>query len=146
MLTVSLSKLGCRRLAPRLARAAQKVRRGVRSVYIAQDLVKMRTGLVTRMDARRLTGRLVRGPNTYIFASSVSPAASFCGFLVDAIINGSNRFLRKVATVQICRHWDRIISLARNRNISRKDLAVRVVYNTFPVPNRGFRLPRALGR
>ncbi len=84
------------------------------------------------MDARRLTGRLVRGPNTYIFASSVSPAASLCGLSVDAIINGSNRFLRKVATVQICRHWDRIISLARNRNIPRKDLAVRVVYNAFP--------------
>jgi len=50
----------------------------------------------------------------------------------DVFINGSNRFLRKVATIQICRHWKRIVSLARDRYISAEDLAVRIIYDTFP--------------
>ncbi len=51
---------------------------------------------------------------------------------VNVFINGSNRFLRKVATIQICRHWKRIVSLARDRYISEEDLAVRIIYDTFP--------------
>ncbi len=56
---------------------------------------------------------------------------------VDVLVDEYNRFPRRVAAVQITRHWDDITSIARNKKIPLGDVAVRIVCTTFP-----FQTPR----
>ncbi len=64
----------------------------------------------------------------------------------EDISNKSNRFPRKAATLQINRHWDEIVALARSNDIPLEDMAVRVDYNALPFQIHVFRLPKIYGR
>ncbi len=51
---------------------------------------------------------------------------------MDDIVDEYNRFPRKIAAIQVGRHWDHIVSLAKDKGIPIDDMAVRIVYTKSP--------------
>ncbi len=48
------------------------------------------------------------------------------------VSNDYSRFTRKVAVLQISRHWNHILAVAQNKRIEVDDIAIRILFNTFP--------------
>ncbi len=57
---------------------------------------------------------------------------------VKVISNEVHRFPRRVATLQINLHWDHIVTLAQKNDIPKKNIGVRVDYDTLPFQIRVF--------
>ncbi len=134
--------------SPKLALSRFLVRSQFKSVldaplaFIVQDPANERTGFIIKMDASWSMRHLVRGTTSYTFISSTSFRFLFT---VDVISKGAYRFPRKVAGLQINRHW-RASSVLLGKEKS--------PWTTWPsasiaipsIPDRSFRLPRSFGR
>lgn len=59
-------------------------------------------------------------------------AAPLTKLSVDVIQDFCSRLPRRITTLQINRHWDQILSLARRKSIPLCDMAVRVTYINVP--------------